>query len=121
MARRPSSPSTTFAEGLIFARRLGLPLEAFLEAAKGSAAYSQVMDTKGAKMIAGDFRPQGKVVQSLKDFRLILDAAAARDQPLPLAGIYAELMSACVAAGEGDLDNSAIIKEIGRRGDRNAR
>ena len=43
------------AEGLVFAGRLGLPLEAFLEAAKGSAAYSQIMDVKGAKMIARDF------------------------------------------------------------------
>jgi 3-hydroxyisobutyrate dehydrogenase-like beta-hydroxyacid dehydrogenase len=104
------------AEGLTFARRLGLPLEAFLEAARGSAAYSQIMDVKGAKMIARDFTPHGKVAQSLKDFGLILDAAAARGQPLPLAAVYAELMRGCMAAGEAELDNCAIISEIMRRG-----
>src|SRR5262249_57975025 len=43
------------AEGLVFAERLGLDLEAFLNVARSSAAYSQVMDTKGLKMIRGEF------------------------------------------------------------------
>lgn len=103
------------AEGLTFADRLGLPLDAFLEAAKGSAAYSQIMDVKGEKMIARDFTPHGKVAQSLKDFGLILDAGAAKGQPLPLAKVYAELMKGCMAAGEGDFDNCAIIEEIRRQ------
>jgi 3-hydroxyisobutyrate dehydrogenase-like beta-hydroxyacid dehydrogenase len=103
------------AEGLTFAGRLGLPLDAFIEAAKGSAAYSQIMDVKGPKMIAQDFTPHGKVGQSLKDFGLILDAAATRGQALPLASVYADLMRGCVEAGEAELDNCAIIREIGRR------
>lgn len=107
------------AEGLTFAGRLGLPLESFLEAAKGSAAYSQIMDVKGAKMIARDFSPHGKVGQSAKDFGLILDAAASRGQPLPLAAVYASLMAGCIAAGEAEFDNCAVIAEIGRRGEQN--
>ena len=103
------------AEGLVFAQRLGLPLDAFLEAAKGSAACSQVMDIKGAKMIARDFTTQGKVTQSLKDFTMILRNAARLGQELPLATVYAALMQGCVAAGEGEADNSAIIAEIARR------
>jgi 3-hydroxyisobutyrate dehydrogenase-like beta-hydroxyacid dehydrogenase len=43
------------AEGLVFAARLGLDPAAFLEVARTSAAASQVMDTKGPKMVAGDF------------------------------------------------------------------
>ena len=104
------------AEGLVFAGRLGLPLEAFLEAAKGSAAYSQIMDVKGAKMIAQDFTPHGKIGQSAKDFGLIRDAATARGQALPLADVYAALMEGCIAAGEAELDNCC-----GHRGDRAAR
>ncbi len=103
------------AEGLTFAGRLGLPLDAFIDAAKGSAAYSQIMDVKGPKMIARDFTPHGKVGQSLKDFGLILEAAASRGQALPLATVYADLMQGCVAAGEAELDNCAIIEEIARR------
>ena len=103
------------AEGLVFAERLGLPLLPFLEVAKGSAAYSQVMDVKGAKMIAADFEPHGKIVQSYKDFSLMLKGARERGQSLPLAEIYADLMKSCLAAGEGDFDNAAIIAEIRRR------
>ncbi len=47
------------AEGLVFASRLGLDPAAFLKVARNSAAASQVMDTKGPKMIAGEFSPEG--------------------------------------------------------------
>jgi 3-hydroxyisobutyrate dehydrogenase len=49
------------AEGLVFASRLGLDPAAFLQVARVSAAASQVMDTKGPKMVAGDFAPEGRV------------------------------------------------------------
>jgi 3-hydroxyisobutyrate dehydrogenase-like beta-hydroxyacid dehydrogenase len=109
------------AEGLVFAERMGLPLNEFLEIARGSAAYSQVMDIKGDKMISREFSTQGKVVQSLKDFNLILAAAAQHGQTLPFADVYAEMMQACVAAGEGNDDNSAIISQIRRMTEQSAR
>src|SRR5688572_27418837 len=103
------------AEGLVFAERMGLDPAAFLAVARGSAAYSQVMDIKGAKMVKGEFSPQGFVSQSLKDFLLMGEQAKSRGQRLPLAQTYTSLMQGCVAHGEGELDNAAIIKEIRRR------
>lgn len=103
------------AEGLVFAERMGLAPDAFLRVARESAAYSQVMDIKGGKMVAGDFAPHGFVTQSLKDFLLMTDQARRRGQRLPLAETYTGLMQGCVAAGEGELDNSAVIREIRRR------
>ena len=103
------------AEGLVFAERMGLAPEALLKVARESAAYSQVMDIKGGKMLKGDFSPQGYVTQSLKDFSLMLEQARRLRQQLPLAEIYAGLMKGCIAAGEGELDNAAVIKEIRRR------
>src|SRR3954469_8983089 len=104
------------AEGLVFAERLGLDPAAFLEVARGSASYSQVMETKGPKMVRGDFTPEGRARQTLKDVHLMLDQAAARGQQLTLLGVHAEVLEACLKAGEGDLDNSVVIKEIHRRG-----
>ena len=49
------------AEGLAFARRCGLDLAAVLEILQSGAAYSRVMDTKGRKMIDGDFAPEAKL------------------------------------------------------------
>ncbi len=104
------------AEGLVYAERLGLPLDAFFEEVKDSAAYSAVMDVKGAKMITRDFRALGKIVQSAKDFGLILKTAEAVGQRLPFAALYAEMMAGCIAAGEGEWDNAAIIENIRRHG-----
>lgn len=104
------------AEGLVFAERLGLDPTAFLDVAKGSASYSQVMDTKGPKMVSGDFGPEGRVKQALKDTHLMLDQAAAAGQTLSALQIHADVLEACVRAGEAELDSCAIVKEIRRRG-----
>ena len=104
------------AEGLVFAERLGLDPAAFLEVAKGSASYSQVMETKGPKMVRGDFSPEGRVKQTLKDAHLMLDQAKTVGQRLSVLQVHADVLEACVKAGEAELDNSAIIKEVRRRG-----
>lgn len=104
------------AEGLVFAECLGLNPAAFLEVACGSASYSQVMDTKGVKMVRGDFAPEGRARQTLKDVRLMLDQAAVAGQQLKMLEVHAEMLEACIEAGEADLDNSVVINEVRRRG-----
>ncbi len=103
------------AEGLVFAERIGLPLDAFLAAARQSAANSVLMEVKGPQMVAGDFTPHGRIRQSLKDITLILATAEAHGQQLPLAEVYKTLMQNGVDAGEGDIDNSGVIKAIRRQ------
>ena len=103
------------AEGLVFAGRLGLDPAAFLDVARGSAAASQVMDTKGPKMIGGDFAPEGRVRQTLKDTQLMLDQARKAGQQLPLLEIHADVLQACVRHGDSEQDNSIVIEEIRRR------
>lgn len=103
------------AEGLVFAEQLGLDPAGFLDVARQSAAYSQVMDIKGPKMVRGEYAPQGFIHQSLKDFKLILEQGAKRGQELPLAALNAEVLSACVSRHEGERDNAAVIEEIRRR------
>jgi 3-hydroxyisobutyrate dehydrogenase-like beta-hydroxyacid dehydrogenase len=105
------------AEGLVFAERLGLDRAAFLDVARGSAAYSQVMDVKGALMARREYRkPQSRVDQSLKDFRLMLEQAQALRQELPFASLYARMLEDCMRHGEGEWDNAAIAEAIARRG-----
>jgi 3-hydroxyisobutyrate dehydrogenase-like beta-hydroxyacid dehydrogenase len=103
------------AEGLVFARRLGLDPEAFLSVARESAAYSQIMDIKGQKMLSGDFAPEGRIRQTLKDVHLMLEQAEKRGQELPMLKVHCDLLESCVRAGEGDNDNSGVIREIDRR------
>jgi 3-hydroxyisobutyrate dehydrogenase-like beta-hydroxyacid dehydrogenase len=102
-------------EGLVFAERMGLDPAAFLAVARESAAYSQIMDVKGKKMVSGDFVPHGKITQTLKDFSLMLEQATRLGQQLPLAQTHVDLLKGCIAHGEGDLDNSIVIQELRRR------
>ena len=79
------------AEGLVFAQALGVDGEAALQVLINSMAYSRTMDTKGQKMIQGDFRTQARLSQHLKDVRLILEAAAEAGQSLPLTEVHRQL------------------------------
>jgi 3-hydroxyisobutyrate dehydrogenase-like beta-hydroxyacid dehydrogenase len=103
------------AEGLVFAERMGLEPARFLDVARQAASYSQVMDTKGPKMVRGDFAPEGRARQTLKDVELMLAQARQLGQDLPLAKLNAEILEGCVRNGEGDHDNSVVIREIRRR------
>jgi 3-hydroxyisobutyrate dehydrogenase-like beta-hydroxyacid dehydrogenase len=103
------------AEGLVFAEKLGLDLEAFLDLLKATPAYSAIMDTKGEKMLTADFSPQARVRQHHKDVALILKYAKNAGQELPLSKAHLDVLEKSIAAGDADLDNSAIIKELRRR------
>jgi putative dehydrogenase len=103
------------AEGLVFAARLGLDPAAFLEVARASAAASQVMDTKGPKMVAGNFTAEGRVRQTLKDARLMIEQADRAGQELPLLAVHTAVLEACIRHGDGEMDNSIVIEEIRRR------
>jgi 3-hydroxyisobutyrate dehydrogenase-like beta-hydroxyacid dehydrogenase len=105
-----------FAEGLVFAERMGLDGAAFLAIARDSAAYSQVMDTKGEKMLRGDYAPEGRAEQAQKDVRLMQAEGERIGQPLPLLAVHAALLDACVARGEGAEDSSVVVEELRRRG-----
>lgn len=98
------------AEGLALAESLDLDLAQTLSVLLKSAAYSRIMDTKGEKMISGDFTPVARLSQHLKDVRLMLDAA--KPMTLPLSETHRDLLEKAVEMGYGDLDNSAIIKAI---------
>lgn len=100
------------AEGLCFARMLGLNLDQALFLLRESMSYSRTMDTKGEKMLHGNFTPEAKLSQHLKDVHLMLDAARQANSSLPLTEAHRRLLEAAVAQGLGDLDNSAIMKVI---------
>lgn len=103
------------AEGLVFAETLGLDKATFLGVARESAAYSQIMDVKGDKMVEGDFTPVSKVSQHLKDVRTMLGLAAERHQTLPFLALLADVLEACERHGDGERDNAITIDEIRRR------
>jgi 3-hydroxyisobutyrate dehydrogenase-like beta-hydroxyacid dehydrogenase len=103
------------AEGMAFAESLGIAPEAFLALVLATPARSAAAEAKGPLMVSGRFEPQSRIRQHLKDVGLMLDAAQAAGQPLPLSETHARLMRDAIAAGDGDLDNAALIRQW-RRG-----
>jgi len=106
------------AEGLVFASGLGLEPQGFLELLKVTPAYSAVMDVKGKKMLDGDFTPQARLAQHHKDVSIILKYAQKLGQDLPLSKTHSDVLEKAIEAGDGGLDNSAVIREIERGGKR---
>jgi len=104
------------AEGLVFAESIGLSKEDTLKVLTNSPAYSRIMDAKGPKMVNGDFTPQARLSQHIKDVRLMIEEATRNGTTLPLSTRHLELLEQAEAAGLGDLDNSAIIRVIKDQG-----
>jgi len=102
------------AEGLVFAETIGLDGRTFVDLLRDSPAYSRAIDAKGEKMLAGDFVPEARLRQHAKDVGLMLDQAAARGRVLPMTRAHARVLDDAIAAGDGELDNSAVIMQIRR-------
>lgn len=102
------------AEGLVFAQALKLDGKQTLEILRSSMGYSRIMDVKGEKMLRGDFKPQARLSQHLKDVRLMIAAAKKSGIKLPLSETHRQILTAAEVAGLGQLDNSAIIRVIGK-------
>jgi 3-hydroxyisobutyrate dehydrogenase-like beta-hydroxyacid dehydrogenase len=102
------------AEGFAFAECLGLDLATFLMLVRASPASSAAADVKGEKMLHREYHPQSRVRQHRKDVALMIDLARRHGQELPLTGAHQALLDAAVGAGDGDLDNAAILETFRR-------
>lgn len=103
------------AEGIAFARSQGVDARSALEVLRDGPSWSRVMDTKGEKMLSGDFTADARLTQHLKDVRLILESGARSGAALPLSEVHSRLLEQLVADGWGDLDNAAIALAFSKR------
>ena len=103
-------------EGLAFAQACGIDGAVALDVLRAGPSWSKAMDTKGEKMLTGNFEPQARLAQHLKDVRLILEAGRQSNATLPLSELHEQLLAELVQAGCGELDNSAVIRAF-ERGD----
>jgi 3-hydroxyisobutyrate dehydrogenase-like beta-hydroxyacid dehydrogenase len=94
------------AEGMAFAESVGIGRRQFLELYRASPAASAASLAKGEKMASGDFAPESRIRQHLKDVQHIRRYARGE---LPLTMAHEKLLAGAVAAGDGELDNAAII------------
>lgn len=99
------------AEGLVLAERMGLDTRMLLALLRASPARSEVMDAKGDKMLRGDYAPESRIAQTLKDAQLMLAEAKRLGQRLPLMEANAVLLAAATRE-DGERDSAAVIEAI---------
>ncbi len=100
------------AELMIFAQKSGVDVAKVIEAIKGGAAQCWTLDVKPQRLLAGNRAPGFKSSLQAKDLNIIMETAHDYDAVLPGTAINAQLFNAMVAAGGGELDNSAVIQII---------
>lgn len=97
------------AEGLAFADALGIDSLKALEVLKQTPAASGVMESKGERMVHGQFEPpQARLSQHLKDVKIMLEEAEKKGLKVPLTSLHAELLQQAEQLGLGKMDNSAV-------------
>lgn len=96
------------AEGLAFAKACGIDPRKALEVLQAGPAFSRVMESKGERMVTGNFAPEARLAQHAKDVRLILEQGEEFGARLPLSELHSQLLSELIAQGWGEQDNSAI-------------
>lgn len=101
-------------EAVTLARRAGLDTEKVLDIFSGGLANSAALELRRPKILSGNFEAGGKSKFLVKDLAFAMEAANSTHTELPISKIVAQLYSNLIASGDGDLDHSAIIKEIER-------
>jgi 2-hydroxy-3-oxopropionate reductase len=96
-------------EALVLAAKAGADVERVVEAIRGGAARCWALEVRAPQILRRDLGPGFKARMQYKDLNIILDAGKTYQVSLPVTGAVRELYTAMMAAGRGELDNSAIV------------
>ena len=97
------------AELLVFAQKAGADPQKVVQAIKSGAAQCWTLDVKPERLFAGNRQPGFKASMQAKDLNIIMETAREYGIPLPSAAVDMQLYTAMLQAGDGNLDNSAIL------------
>ena len=99
-------------EALVYGAKAGIDPALLVEAMSAGLARCGALDIKAPKVLAGDFKPGGKVDSQVKDLRYAMQMARKLKVSLPVTSVVNELFHAVQYAGRGDWDHAAIITLI---------
>jgi 3-hydroxyisobutyrate dehydrogenase-like beta-hydroxyacid dehydrogenase len=97
------------AEGVAFAERAGLDVDAVLGVIGKGAAQSWQMENRGATMHEGRFDFGFAVDWMRKDLAILLDEARRNGARVPVAALVDQFYAAVQARGGGRWDTSSLI------------
>jgi 2-hydroxy-3-oxopropionate reductase len=102
------------AEALLFASKAGADPAKVRQALLGGFAQSRILEVHGERMLKRTFAPGFRISLHAKDLAIVLAGARTLQVPLPNTAHCQELFNASFAAGEGGLDDSALVKVLER-------
>jgi 2-hydroxy-3-oxopropionate reductase len=102
------------AEALVFLEAHGADTSAAFDVLAGGLAGSRVLEQKRSNMLDRSFAPGFRVDLHHKDLGIVVEAARQAGVVIPLGAVAAQLMAAARAAGDGNLDHSALLRVVER-------
>ena len=97
-------------EGLTLGLKAGLDPQIMYDVITSGAASSDLVTSRGKDMLAGRFEPKGQVNVAVKDMGLILERAKQLGVPLPMGGLYQQLLLQAHYEGWDQLDATSVMK-----------
>lgn len=102
------------AEALVFLEAHGVDTSAAFDVLAGGLAGSRVLEQKRSNLLDRKFAPGFRIDLHHKDLGIVVEAARQAGVVIPLGAVTAQLMAAARAAGDGNLDHSALLRVVER-------
>jgi 3-hydroxyisobutyrate dehydrogenase-like beta-hydroxyacid dehydrogenase len=99
------------AEALVLARKAGIDPDCVRQITSVGGARTGAMETRGARMIAGDFSPHFSADNMHKDLSTALRLADSLGAAAPVGAAALEMLRAARAQGKGAMD-SAVVYQV---------
>jgi 3-hydroxyisobutyrate dehydrogenase-like beta-hydroxyacid dehydrogenase len=105
-----------FSEGVLIAEKSGIAREKAVDALRGSAVGSPMLQHRGVAVLPGALPDPAwfSCEMMQKDLRMALDLGGEREVPLPTASLANEWMTACRGFGVGEEDFAAVFHVLAR-------
>ncbi|MCH2012418.1 NAD(P)-dependent oxidoreductase [Acinetobacter pittii] len=104
----------TVSEGLLLASKAGADPIKLKKALTGGFADSPILQQHGERMLSRNFKPGGTARNQHKDIHTAVSYAKSLELNLPVAQQVSQLFENMLAAGDGELDHSGLIRELER-------
>jgi 2-hydroxy-3-oxopropionate reductase len=100
----------TVSEALSLGGKAGIDPARIRQVLLGGYGSSRVLELHGQRMLEGSFAPGGRIEIHRKDLDIALELARELEAVAPLTAVVLQLMHAAAAAGDNDLDHSALVR-----------
>ncbi len=99
-------------EALVLASKAGVDPDRLIDVLSGGLAGNRVMEVRRRNFLEHDFTPGFKLELHHKDLGIALRTARELGAYVPTTAIVDQMLAALQAAGDGELDHSALLKVI---------